>query len=297
MSDRFDSFAIHVGGLGSRRAVRRGLLGMAAGVLGFAGAITRGDLTSEAKPKRKRKPRRKRRKTRQCSGADDCLAAENPCETTICRRHRCRVRNRLDGTACGDERECRDGACVVPCDGVCAGGRICLNDTCVCPESGVCEISPTALDGWSIHDEERVSFVDGPGEPPEGGGSVRLSTIDDLGSAIGNDQFDGLPIAEISALTFATYVEDESGGVDGVPSVEFEIFFGEGIGRIPQRWSSSRKTPRMPRCCRMSGRSGMQWVKMRGGLSKTVRVAMKAVSCRGTKFSRRSRERASLADW
>jgi hypothetical protein len=62
-----------------------------------------------------------------------------------------------------------------------------------------------------------------------GTGSVRLSTIDDLGSAIGNDQYDGLPIAEISALSFATYVEDGAGGVGGVPSVEFEILFGEGI--------------------------------------------------------------------
>ncbi len=229
MSGQFDTLTINVGELWSRRAVRRGLLGVAAGVLGSASAIARGDLTSEAKPKRKRKQRRKGRKRRQCSGADDCLAPENPCETAICRRHRCRVRNRLDGTGCGDERECRDGACVVPCGGVCAGGRICQDDSCVCPETGECEISPAQRDGWSIHDEERVSFVDGPGEPPLGTGSVRLSTIDDLGSAIDNDLFDGLPIAEISALSFATYVEDGAGGADGVPSVEFEILFGEGI--------------------------------------------------------------------
>jgi hypothetical protein len=202
---------------------------MAAGVLGFASVITRGDLTSEAKPKRKKKQRRKRRKSRQCSGADDCLAPENPCLVAICRRHSCRVRDRPSGTPCGDYRECRDGACVVPCGGLCTGGRVCQDDACVCPEAGECEISPTALDGWSIHDEERVSFVDGPGEPPLGTGSVRLSTIDDLGSAIGNDLFDGLPIAEISALSFATYVEDGAGGVDGVPSLEFEILFGEGI--------------------------------------------------------------------
>jgi hypothetical protein len=63
-----------------------------------------------------------------------------------------------------------------------------------------------------------------------GTGSVRLSTIDDLGSAIGNDLFDGLPIAEISALSFATYVEDGAGGAHGVPSLEFEILFGEGTG-------------------------------------------------------------------
>jgi hypothetical protein len=223
VSDRFDFITILFGELGSRRAIRRGWLGVAAGVIGFASAIPHGDLTSEAKPKRKRK---KRRMTRQCSGADDCPAPDNPCETAICRRRRCRVRNKLVGTPCGEDRECRDGVCEIPCDGLCTGGRICRNDACVCPESGVCEISPTALDGWSIPDDERVSFVDGPGEPPLGSGSVRLSTIEDLGSAIGNILFDGVSLATISALGFATYVEDGAGAQDGVPSLEFHILLG-----------------------------------------------------------------------
>lgn len=225
MSDRFDSIIILFGEVESRRAIRRGLLGIVAGALGLAGATRRGDLMSEAKPKRKRK---KRRKTRQCSGADDCLAPESPCETVICKRHRCRVRTRLDGTPCGEDRECRDGVCEIPCDGLCTGGRVCRHDVCVCPDSGECVIAPSLLDGWSIPDDERVSFVEGPGEPPEGSGSVRLSTIDDLGSAMGNDLFDGVSLAEISALGFATYVEDGSGGVDGVPSLEFHILLSGG---------------------------------------------------------------------
>ena len=230
VGDRFNSFTTIAGDLVFHRAERRGLPGIFAGALGLASAILGGDWTSEAKAKRKRKQRRKRRRTRQCSGADDCSAPEEQCLTAICRRQRCRVRNRPDGTPCGDERECRDGVCEIPCDGLCTGGRICRDDACVCPESGECVISPSQLDGWSLPAGESVGFVVGPGEPPRGSGSVRLSTIDNRGSAIGNDLFDGVPIAAISALGFATYVETGSSAADGVPSLEFTILSGEGAG-------------------------------------------------------------------
>ena len=57
---------------------------------------------------------------------------------------------------------------------------------------------------------------------------MQLSTIDDLGSAIANDHYDGVRIASISALGFATYVASQSGAADGVPSLEFDLLFGGG---------------------------------------------------------------------
>lgn len=197
-------------------------------MLWVAGAIQRGDPTSEAKPKRKRKLR-KRRKQQQCAGADNCATPENPCKAATCRRHTCRVRNRPNGASCGGESLCRDGACEVPCDGVCAGDRICRDEACVCPESGECAITSAQLDGWSISDAEKVSFVAGPGAPPLGTGSVRLSTVDNSGSAIGIDRYEGERIAEIVALQFATYVENGSGAEAGAPTLELHVLFNDGV--------------------------------------------------------------------
>ena len=229
MSDRFDTFAISFSEFVSRLAGRRGLLRVVVGGFGVAGGMLRGEWTSEAMPNRKKK--RKLRKKWQCSGDDDCTTPENPCETVVCKKHRCRIRNRPDRTPCGEERECRDGECEVPCDGLCTGGRICVDEECVCPESGVCVISPAQLDGWSIHIDNQVAFVEGPGTPLQGTGSVRLSTVDNHGSAIANDLFDGVPLADIGTLSFATFVTD--GDADpataGVPSLEIHVLLSGGF--------------------------------------------------------------------
>jgi hypothetical protein len=232
VSDRFDAFARVVGDIVSRHAGRRGLLRLGAGGVGVVGAILRGDLTSDAKPKRKQKrTKRKRWKKRQCSGTEDCTVPENPCETVVCKRHRCQIRNRPDGTPCGEERECRDGVCEVPCGGLCTGGRVCVDEECVCPERGVCVISPSWLDSWSLHTDEQVAFVEGPGTPPQGTGSVRLSTVDNHGSAFANDLFDSVPLAEISALNFATFVVDGDAepAPAGVPSLEIHVLLSGGF--------------------------------------------------------------------
>ena len=72
-------------------------------------------------------------------------------------------------------------------------------------------VTPTSLDGWSIEYRRTASaaFVNGPGTPPLGVGSVRLSVgaNGDSGAQLINGDYDGVKLSDLTALSYSTYVQ------------------------------------------------------------------------------------------
>jgi hypothetical protein len=76
-------------------------------------------------------------------------------------------------------------------------------------------VSDTALNGWFEVNQSNsdVTFVNGPGIPPAGTGSVQFSTgatgsVAPVGGkpTLGTSQFDGQLLSDIETLTYSTYV-------------------------------------------------------------------------------------------
>lgn len=72
-------------------------------------------------------------------------------------------------------------------------------------------VTPTNMDGWAENEtgSSTVTFENGPGTPPLGTGSAefRVDATGATAAQLRNDQYDGLLLSNITALSYSTYVE------------------------------------------------------------------------------------------
>jgi hypothetical protein len=98
---------------------------------------------------------------------------------------------------------------------------------------GIVVVRPSALNGWVIVDDADhpaggVEFVTGPETPPLGTGSVQLSTPTGKKAAIADPAYDGLAIADLESLGYATYMQN--GSITGVvvPAIKLPVLYDNG---------------------------------------------------------------------
>jgi hypothetical protein len=85
-------------------------------------------------------------------------------------------------------------------------------------------VTPSNPDGWTLTTVDdtytvnpaagTAAFVNGPGTPPLGTGSVNLATASgggDGSAMIGTSALDGLPLSAITSLSYSTYVTQNNG--------------------------------------------------------------------------------------
>jgi len=85
-------------------------------------------------------------------------------------------------------------------------------------------VTPSNLDGWALTTVDdtytvnpaagTAAFVNGPGTPPLGTGSVNLATAPgggDGSAMVGTAALDGLPLSAITSLSYSTYVTQNNG--------------------------------------------------------------------------------------
>lgn len=87
-------------------------------------------------------------------------------------------------------------------------------------------VRPDDMHGWAFFTETGTgsgAMEFGPGTPPLGAGSARL-TVDDAagGQVLGIGAYQGLRLADITALSYSTYTDSSAGGVR-TPSLQFNI--------------------------------------------------------------------------
>lgn len=191
MDPRFEQLLEAASSIPSRRAVLRGL----AGVVGAAGlglALAGESDANSRRRRRRQRQRRRERRNRQCSNNKPCETPLNPCQTTSCKKHKCRTENVADGTVCG-------------------AGLVCQSGACLCP-NGVCTVyvTPADLGPWVVLDSlidvdtSLLTFQNGPGTPPFGSGSANLTVTDDL-FALANFQYSGVALSDLTALSYTIY--------------------------------------------------------------------------------------------
>lgn len=192
-SPEFDLFARESAGATTRRTVARSL----AAILGVVGLGSGLAMTSEADSNKKKKRRqRKKKKKFECGTKNKiCATPTSPCQTITCESHKCVMSNVTDGTSCG-------------------GGRTCSSGTCECPAGKTCDVtvSPSDMSLWFGYNDENdqkddglLSFVDGPGNPPHGDGSVQMTVSGTQRRNVATYQFTGTKLSDISQLKFTTY--------------------------------------------------------------------------------------------
>jgi hypothetical protein len=166
----------------TRRAVMRGL----AWVLAAAGLGTM--LPSEGDARWRRRSRRRK----ACRRDNQCEPSLNPCWEARCKNHRCRTRTLANGTVCGDALVCQDGACLCP-NGICT---VTVNQN---------DLGPwVALDNFLDVDTSLLTFENGPGTPPHGAGSVKLTATDES-FVLATFQYSGVALPDITAPAYSTY--------------------------------------------------------------------------------------------
>lgn len=144
-----------------------------------------------------------------CTGGTTCCA--NACvdtQTSVANCGSC-------GADCGNTADtCSGGTCQCGNEAPCANGFECNSGTCVCPDGETCTttVSPSNLNEWvgynDVNDTENnnlLSFVTGPGSPPDGVGSVQMTVVNDERHNVATYQFAGTPLADITSLKFTTY--------------------------------------------------------------------------------------------
>jgi hypothetical protein len=96
----------------------------------------------------------------------------------------------------------------------CAGGQVCDSGTCVCPLNKTCaiKVSPSNLNGWFGYNDENdtidnslLDFVVGPGNPPDGVGSVEMTVSGTQRRNVATYQFAATVLAELNEIKFTTY--------------------------------------------------------------------------------------------
>ncbi len=144
-----------------------------------------------------------------CSGQTTCCA--NACVNTQTNISNCGACN----IACGNSADsCVGGACKCGQNAACAGGLVCDSGTCICPQGRTCaiKVSPSNMNGWFGYNDETdqvdnalLKFVVGPGNPPDGVGSVEMTVTGTQRRNIATYQFAATDLSDISRLSFTTY--------------------------------------------------------------------------------------------
>ena len=100
--------------------------------------------------------------------------------------------------------------------GIVATIFVALGISSLAASSTTLTVTPANLQGWQIQADPGtlVTFVDGPGTPPLGSGSVRtqIPANGDLFANLRNPNYAGTPLASLTALDYYTYVANNVGG-------------------------------------------------------------------------------------
>lgn len=94
------------------------------------------------------------------------------------------------------------------------------------PTSSTIVVKPGDTHGWVSVDDNgnggNMSYVTGPGTPPEGAGSAELSVdTTDQGYLLANPAYGGTMLSDISTLSYSTYVQNGNGTI--APSVQLNV--------------------------------------------------------------------------
>jgi hypothetical protein len=205
-------------------------LGGAVGTL-LGGVLARiGLAEADAAPKNKKKP-----SVAACRNVgQSCRKPRNRprprcCGGTRCNGNRCVCRQGFE--RCGNDCIRRNQCCR---DNQCPGDQPCINNRCGCPQGRkLCEgqciadaaicvkrVTPNSLKGWIPFGEDAFSqdpslttFVNGPGTPPIGTGSVNLDPQafgafpeDGTQAVLRTLQYAGTRIADIARLGYYIFV-------------------------------------------------------------------------------------------
>jgi hypothetical protein len=92
-------------------------------------------------------------------------------------------------------------------------------------------VYPGSTDGWTFFNDQTNtpeaapswgSYVEGPGSPPAGNGSVQLAT-DDAGDGyiFSKEAYGGTKLADLVSLTYSTYVQEGNGTI--APALQLNI--------------------------------------------------------------------------
>jgi len=90
-------------------------------------------------------------------------------------------------------------------------------------------VDPSHMGNWTFQQDSGTtgagSFVTGPGTPPLGSGSAQLSESNSASSEIlfNYSTNVGTPLADISALSYYSYVASSPGSSDQSPSLQFNV--------------------------------------------------------------------------
>ncbi|MEA2597212.1 MAG: hypothetical protein QOF01_3681 [Thermomicrobiales bacterium] len=200
---RFDDISKALAAGTSRRSVLARLVaGVAGGVLG-AGSIAAGEAAS------KRGPGRTCRETANCVAGAKCVKGDRGRKVCSCvdGREACRDQCVDPNTAyLNDPRNC--GSCGKRCrSGIC-----CTTD---CAETRNPAWTATVTNGGTGAVTASTAVVCGPGTPPLPPGSteLRVGSNGDGAAQLRPAAYNGLKLADLTQLTYSTYVvQDGSGG-------------------------------------------------------------------------------------
>lgn len=97
-------------------------------------------------------------------------------------------------------------------------------------------ITPDNLGDWALHGTDSsgaacntsscgvASFVNGPGTPPEGTGSVNLNTPASGSAQIGTSELNGISVLDLTALSYSTYYTANNG--QQIPYISLDVSTG-----------------------------------------------------------------------
>lgn len=160
---------------------------------------------------------------RECCDETDCDGG-----TPNCCNGRCRAC--CEDADCGPEaNNCtNNGVCRCGSGPACTGGTICESGSCVI------RVTPSNLNSWFFYNDETDqidnnlgTWVTGPGNPPLGDGSAKISVTGTQRRNLATYQFSGVKLADITQLKFRTYNPSagNGGAADRSAYLNFNVDF------------------------------------------------------------------------
>lgn len=159
----------------------------------------------------------------ECDSNDDCgnceICQEGTCVSTCANNETC-IGDGATASCCASDKICGGPQPeVMIC---CAGNQECQGDIpnqqCVEVPTRV-RVTRSEMNGWFGYDDETdeqddslLNFVEGPGSPIHGTGSVEITVMGTQRRNIATYQFKETPLATITALEFTTFNPSEGNG-------------------------------------------------------------------------------------